>query len=88
MRTKQQVLDFLRDQSNFGNQIISASIGNGGSGLNISSYDMTEDLENMDFDGKVEPCEDLKSWREFDADDYTAYQFSDDSGLKIQVLIF
>lgn len=88
MKTKQQVLDFLREESDFGNQIISASLGNGGSGLNISSYDITDDLEDMDFDGKVEPCEDLKSWREFDADYYTAYQFSDDSGFKIQVLTF
>ena len=88
MKTRQQVLDFLRDQSNIGNQIVSASIGNGGCGLNVSSYDIAEDLESMDFDGKTEPCEDLKSWREFDADYYTAYQFSDDNGFKAQVLTF
>lgn len=86
MKTQEQVLDFLKDLSNNGNAIVSASIGNGGSGLDISSYDITDDLEDMDFDGKIEPCEDLKSWNEYDPQYYTAYQFSDDNGFAIQVL--
>jgi len=50
--------------------------------------DMSSDLEDMDFDGKVEPCDDILSWREYDAQFYSTYQFSDDNGLKIQVVTF
>jgi hypothetical protein len=86
MKTKEEVLSFLTDQSNCGNQIIAAYIGNGGSGLDISSLDISPDLENMDFDGKVDPCEDIRSWSEYDSQFYTTYQFSDENGLIVQVL--
>ena len=40
----------------------------------------------MDFD-KVEPCDDILSWREFDAQHCSVYQFHD--GLtKLQVVTF
>ena len=85
---EEQVLSILKDQYNNGNAIISASIGNGGSGLDISINNITEDLENMVFDGPVEPCDDLKSWVGYNDEEYSAYQWSDDNGFKIQVLIW
>jgi len=88
MKTKNQVIDFIKSESDNGNAIVYATIGNGGAGLTISSYDFTEDLEYMDFDGKVEPCDDILSWREYDAQFYSVYQFSDNGGLKIQIVTF
>lgn len=88
MKTKNEVIEFIKSESNLGNAIVSASIGNGGSGLNISSFDMSGDVEDMDFDGKVNPCDDIKDWVEYDENMYSVYQFSDDSGLKIQVVTF
>lgn len=88
MKTQQQVLEFLQEQIELGNDNISASIGNGGSGLEISNHDITQDIENMNFDGECEPCEDLKTWSGYDPKLYTAYQFSDNNGFKIQVLVW
>lgn len=86
--TAGQVLNFLSDLFYSGNAIISASIGNGGVGLDISRYDITDDLEDMDFDGAVEPCDDLKSWVGYNDEEHSAYQWSDDNGFKIQVLVW
>lgn len=88
MKTKEQVIDFIRSESECGNQIAYATIGQGGAGLEVSSFDFSDDLENMDFDGKVEPCDDIKGWSEYDEDICSVYQFSDDNGLKIQVVTF
>ena len=88
MKTEEQVLNFLSDLHACGNETISASIGNGGAGLDISIYDITDDLKDMDFDGPVEPCNDLKSWVGYNNEEYSAYQWSDDNGFKIQVLVW
>ena len=84
----EQVLNFLSDLFNGGNAIISASIGTGGAGLDVSAYDITDDLKDMDFDRLVEPCDDLKSWVGYNDEEYSAYQWSDDNGFKIQVLVW
>lgn len=88
MKTREQVLSFLSDESNYGKQIISAYIGNGGSGLDISSMDISGELAEMNFDGRVEPCDDLKEWREYDSQFYATYQFRDENGLIVQVLVW
>lgn len=88
MKTKKQVIDFVRSESENGNSVVYATIGNGGAGLEISSMDISSDLEDMDFDGKVEPCDDIKGWIEYDENMYSVYQFSDDNGLKYQVVTF
>ena len=91
MKTKNEVIEFIRSESENGNAIVYATIGQGGAGLTISSYDFTYDLYDMDFDGKVRPdkvCDDILSWREFDAQHFSVYQFSDDNGLKYQVVTF
>ncbi len=88
MKTKKEVIEFIRSESENGNSVVYATIGNGGAGLTISSMDISSDLEDMDFDGKVEPCDDILSWREYDAQFYSTYQFSDDNGLKYQIVTF
>ena len=91
MRTRENVIDFIRSESVNGNSIAYATIGQGGAGLEVSSYDFSDDLDNMDFDGKVRPddvCDDIKGWVEYDENMYSVYQFSDDSGLKYQIVTF
>lgn len=88
MKTREEVISFIKSESNYGNSIVYATIGQGGVGLVISSYDISDDIEGMDFDGKVEPCDDILSWNEYDANMYSTYQFSDDNGSKIQVVTF
>jgi hypothetical protein len=88
MRTRENVIDFIRSESVNGNSIAYATIGQGGAGLEVSSYDFSDDLEDMDFDGIVEPCDDIKGWAEYDENMYSVYQFSDDSGLKYQIVTF
>lgn len=88
MKTKNEVIEFIRTECAYGDSIAYATIGNGGAGLEISSMDISSDIEDMDFDGKVEPCEDIKGWVEYDPNMYSVYQFSDDNGLKYQVVTF
>ena len=88
MKTRDDVIDFIKNQSVYGNSIVYTTIGNGGCGLVDSSFDFSSDLDNMYFNGKVEPCNDIKNWTEYDANMYSVYQFSDDNGLKIQIVIF
>ena len=89
MKTKKQVIDFIKGELEQGNSIISASLGNGGSGLEVSMLDITEDLKNMDFDGIAKPCEEASDLKDlgFIAADSEVYQFSDEKGLKIQVIV-
>jgi hypothetical protein len=84
--TEEQVLNFLKDLCLQGNSIVSASIGNGGVGLDISPLDITDYLKNMYFDGLVEPCDDLKDWNGYNSD-CMAYQWGD-NGFRIQVLVW
>lgn len=91
MKTKEQVIDFIRSESEYGNQIAYATLGNGGAGLEVSSFDFSDDLKNMDFDGLVRPCsvcDDIKGSKEYDEQFNAVYQFSDGSGLKYQVVTF
>lgn len=88
MKTKNEVIEFIRTECAYGNSIAYATLGNGGSGLTVSCYDFSDDIEGMDFDGKVEPCDDIKGWAEYDENMYSVYQFSDDNGLKYQIVIF
>jgi len=86
--TEDQVLAFLQDLFMFGNATVSCSIGNGGAGLDISLKDLTQSLVGMTFDGQVAPCSDFETWADYNSDDYTPYQWSDDRGFKIQVLVW
>ena len=88
MKTREEVLSFLSVESNYGNKIIAAYIGNGVCGLDISSMDISGELAEMNFDGKVEPCDDLKDWAKYDRQSSSTYQFSDKNGLIVQVLVY
>ena len=89
MKTEEQVLNYLSDLFVYGNAIISASIGNGGTGLDISINDIAEDLKYMDFNGQVEACEELKKCQVICNDNESiCYQWSDDNGYKVQVLVW
>lgn len=85
--TEEQVLDFLHNLSVFGDCTIYCSIGTGASGLDITTDDLTQALVGMTFDGRVEPCDDLKSCGCYNEDDYAAYQWSDANGFKFQALV-
>jgi len=87
--TVKQVIEFMFSEQEMNNSIISASIGNGGSGLDIRvwSNESIQELEDLQFNGKVEPCADIEEIEYF-SQDCSVYQFSDENGSKVQILTF
>ena len=83
-----QVSAFITEESNSNNSVISATIGSGGSGLDIRVWgeESIEELNAYVFDGIVEPCEDIANSDNFTAD-CPVYQFSNGE-LKLQVVTF
>lgn len=95
MKTKEQVLNIIRDLLIDNNTIVTATLGNGGAGLTniMCGQDMEriesfmQELNEMNFDGIVEPSEDIQDSECWIADIGVSYQFSDDKGYRIQVMI-
>lgn len=87
------IIDKLRDEVCCGNSIVTATIGNGGSGLNVArgaeAEDIIDYLEFCFFNGEVEPCDDISDYLEPGC---KVYEFEELSGegnpLKTQVIIY
>ena len=89
--SKEEVIDFLRGEIECGNKIITSTIGQGGSGLDISDNNITTDLEDMQFNGLAELiCDDIANYEE--AEGSTVYEFTETSNegnpLRIQVCVY
>lgn len=87
MKTKDEVLDAITYEILFNNSVIYASVGNGGSGLDISNNEsIIKELSSYTFYGIVEaPCNDLIDY--FNDGGYECYQFEDDFGYIVQILV-
>lgn len=95
MKTKEQVLNIIRDLLEDNNTIVTATLGNGGAGLTniMCSQDkerietFIEELNEMNFDGAVEASEDIQGSECWIAGISVAYQFSNSEGFRTQVMI-
>lgn len=47
MKTKEQMIEFVATESNNGNSVVMATLGNGGSGLTLSQGDCAEFIEEL-----------------------------------------
>ena len=94
MRTKKEVIKFAKSELLNNNTLVIATLGNGGAGLAlIQNQDedfinnFISELDGYSFDGLVDACDDIKE-SEYYNEDCEVYQFSDNNGYKLQVLIF
>lgn len=94
MKTKNEVIEFVKSELSSNNTLVIATLGNGGSGLDLmqSQGDDTinsfiTELDGYSFDGLVEPCEDIQD-SEYYNEDCEVYQFSDNNGYKLQIVAF
>jgi hypothetical protein len=85
--TKQEAIEIVKNQINDGQAIVFATIGQGGAGLGeeeLNDTDFISDLENSEFVGEVEPCDDIKSSELFE-ENLKVIEFIN-NGLSIQVM--
>lgn len=94
MRTKKEVIEFAKSELLSNNSLVLATVGNGGAGLDIiQSQDddfvnnFASELEEASFDGLVDACVDIKE-SEYYNEDCEVYQFSDNNGYKLQIVVF
>lgn len=94
MKTKNEVIEFVKSELSSNNTLVIATMGNGGSGLDLmqSQGDDTingfiTELDGYSFDGLVNPCEDIQD-SEYYNEDCEVYQFSDNNGYKLQIVAF
>ncbi len=94
MKTKNEVIEFAKSELQNNNTLVIAALGNGGSGLDLTQNQNDDfinsfisELDGYSFDGLVDACDDIKE-SEYYNEDCEVYQFSDNDGYKLQVLIF
>lgn len=94
MRTKKEVIEFVKSELSSNNSLVLATLGNGGSGLDIMQNqdddiinNFISELEGSSFDGLVDACDDIKE-SEYCNENCEVYQFSDNTGYKLQIMVF
>ena len=94
MRTKKEVIEFAKSELSSYNSLVLATLGNGGSGLDLmqnqgegSIDNFVSELEGFLFDGLVDACDDIKE-SEYYNENCEVYQFSDNNGYKLQIVVF
>lgn len=94
MKTKKEVIEFVKSELSSNNSLILATLGSGGSGLNlIQNQDddiinnFTSELEEYSFDGLVDACDDIRN-SEYYNENCEVYQFSDNNRYSIQIVTF
>ena len=94
MKTKKEVLEFAKGELLNNNLLVLATLGNGGSGLNLIQNQnenfigsFISELEGLLFDGLVNACNDIKESNYYN-ENYEVYQFSDNNNYKIQIVAF
>ena len=94
MKTKKEVIEFVKSELATNNSLVLASMGNGGAGLDIMqsqdddfANNFASELEDASFDGLGDACDDIKEF-EYYNEDCEVYQFSDNNGYKLQIVVF
>ncbi len=90
MKTKEQIIEFVATELKYGNSVVIATLGTGGSGLTLLQGDCIEFIEELNiysFDGKVEGCSDIME-SEYIEEVSEIYQFSGENGYKVQILTY
>lgn len=92
MRTKEEVIQFVREELTMNNSIIVTTMRNGGCGITIlkgqdeeSIEKVENELRSYDFDGVVDPSEDIACSR-FLKEDSVIYQFSKGNDYLLQII--
>lgn len=93
MKTKNEVIEFAKSELSSNNTLVIATLGNGGSGLDLM-HNQDQDfinnfiveLEGYSFDGLVDACNDIRK-SEYYNEDCEVYQFSDNN-YKLQIVVF
>lgn len=93
MKTKNEVIDFVKSELSSNNTLVIATMGQGGSGLDLMKSQDDESINNFiselnrySFDGLVEPCDDIQDSEHYN-EDCEVYQFSDND-YKLQIVTF
>lgn len=93
MKTKNEVIEFAKSELSSNNLLVIATLGNGGSGLDLTQNqnedfinNFISELEGYSFDGLVDACEDIEE-SEYYNEDCEVYQFSDND-YKLQIATF
>lgn len=93
MKTKKEVIEFAKSELSYNNTLVVATLGNGGAGLTYiqtqeedAINNLIAELEGYTFDGLVDPSEDIEDSEYFD-ENSEVYQFSDNNGCKLQIMI-
>lgn len=93
MKTKNEVIDFAKSELSSNNTLIIATLGNGGSGLDLMQNQDQDfinnfivELEGHSFNGLVDACNDIRK-SEYYNEDCEVYQFSDNN-YKLQIVVF
>ena len=83
--TKKQVIDFVKSELECGNSVVAATLGNGGAGIGlVSNPNFPNFLEHLEFEGLVEPCDDIIASPCYDPY-WPTYQFNGANGFFIQI---
>lgn len=86
---KKQVLDFVRTEIENGNQVIIATMGNGGAGLTmISDESLISDLEEMDYVDGLAEAEDIEDFEDYAPSHYRVHRFDGENGYYVLVATY
>lgn len=93
MKTKHEIIDFVKSELSNNNALVVTSLGNGSTGLDLMQNqdqdfinNFIAELEGYSFDGLVDACDDIKE-SEYYNEDCEVYQFSDNN-YKLQIVVF
>lgn len=88
-----EVIELIKLELQNNNMLVIATLGNGGAGLDLMQNQdedfinsFISELDGYSFDGLVDACDDIRE-SEYYNEDCEVYQFSDNDGHKLQVLI-
>lgn len=83
---KKQVINFVKNEIASGNQVIIATMGNGGAGLTLTSNeDLIEELEGMDYVDGIHEAQDIKDYEDYNENEYRVHRFNGENGFYILV---
>ncbi|MEG1543257.1 MAG: hypothetical protein RR382_01855 [Tannerellaceae bacterium] len=79
MKTKKEVIDWVKSELACGNKVIIASIGQGGAGLTYADNDdLVDELTVMVFNGQPEViCDDIAECKDLEEGEYEVYEFKE-----------
>ena len=94
MKTKKEVIEFVKSELANNNSLILATLGSGVSWLDLIQIqdddiinNITSELEEYLFDGLVDACDDIRN-SEYYNENCEVYQFSDNNRNTIQIVTY